>query len=131
MKLGNPNGQFGWNDDPSRNFSVDESRRRRSVVTAESEEVRASVKAKRRNTDDDDGGRGNDEDEDENVEIIGECRRRAGNEFSSRFSCSNVFFAQISLLIFVESYLQYDETPFGILTSVWRMFLSGRGDYCR
>ena len=66
-----------WNEGGSVNFSAEDRRRRQSVVTGESEEVRARLRAKRRNTDDDalTDRKHNDEDEDENVEIIGECRR--------------------------------------------------------
>ena len=66
-----------WNEGGSVNFSAEDRRRRRSVVTGESEEVKARLRAKRRNTDDDahTDRKHNDEDEDENVEIIGECRR--------------------------------------------------------
>ena len=67
-----------WNDDLILDFSVEESRRRRSVVTGESDEVGARVKVRRRSTDEDDRG----EDEDENVEIIGECP--GGNRQSCR-----------------------------------------------
>ena len=69
VKLETPMDSLEWKDDLILDFSVEESRRRRSVVTGESDEVRARVKVRRRSTDEDDRG----EDEDENVEIIGEC----------------------------------------------------------
>ena len=91
--------------DQSPDFSVEESRRRRSAVTGESEEVRARVKVKRRNTDDDAISDGRGEDEDENVEIIGERLKEISQELHLYlFPFLFDLYASISILPMVKSF---------------------------